>query len=322
MKCFYKLMVDDKDLTGHFNLCSMSIRDEAGEKSDSLELVLDDEDGLTEIPNRKVRIKPFLGLENGLIEAGDYLLANTEASGFPAMITLHATAVPLNTVFGTIKERSWSDTSIAKIVKQIANENQKPSAIDNDIGKIKIKHINQTQSDMHFLRSLAREYGAIFKLHTDHVIFVKRGTSVSGLLETVRIDSNIKTDWHYVGRPLTEYTGVRVKYYDENKEVKTVLAGTDDRVYDFKFTKKDIESARKMANQRLKSFLEGSETLSFTLTISKKLNPISLTAGQNIEIAKLRDGVNGRWLIKSIEHTLANGSLESRFECERGKINE
>ena len=318
MKIDYKILVDGIDRTKNFNLVSMSIKDEMGESSDSLEITVDDEDYATELPQNKVSIQPYIGLENGLIDCGDYILDHVETTGFPAMITLFATAVPINTSMARRIEKSWVDHTIAEIVDEIAGKYDLPASIDSELGIIKIPHINQTSSDIHFLRTLASQYGAIFKIHTRHLIFVKKGKSASSLLKTVKIDSGIKRDWRHVAAPLTQYTGASACYYDENKELQTVTVGSKNKAYRLKAAYKDREEATRAVTARLEASRTGSENLSFNLDISPSLNPLELTAGQRIEIIGLREGVDGMWLIKNIEHSLSSGKLESKIECERG----
>ena len=318
MKIDYKIMVDGIDKTENFKLVSMIIKDEMGEKSDSLEITVDDEDYVTEIPASKVSIVPYIGLENGLISCGEYTLDHVETTGFPAMMTLFATAVPLNTSMSSIKEKTWINFTIAEMVTEIAEQYDLPAALDAEIGAIKIARINQTSSDIHFLRKLASEYGAIFKLHSKHLVFVKKGNSASGLLKEIKIQGGIKRDWRHVAAPLSKFSGVSASYYDGKKELQTVLVGEEGKVFKLKTIKKDRSEAERLAKSRLEAFKNGNETLSFSLNIGPKLSPLELTAGQSIEIVNLRKGANGRWLIKNIEHTLSGGRLESKFECERG----
>ncbi|MFK7822794.1 MAG: phage late control D family protein [Oligoflexales bacterium] len=318
MKIDYKIMVNGIDKTKNFKLVSMIIKDEMGEKSDSLEITVDDEEYVTEIPASKVSIVPYIGLENGLISCGEYTLDHVETTGFPAMMTLFATAVPLNTTMNTRKEKTWINFTIAEIVTEIAQQYDFPAALDAEIGAIKIPHINQTSSDIHFLRRLASEYGAIFKFHTKHLIFVKKGNSALGLLKEVKIHGGIKRDWRHVAAPLSKYSGVAASYHDGNKELQTILVGDEGKVYKLKTIKKDKGEAERLAKARFEAFRSGNETLSISLDIGKKFSPLELTAGQSIELTNLRKGVNGKWLVKNIEHTLSRGRLESKIECERG----
>lgn len=314
----YKILIDGEDRTTNFNLVSMNIKDEMGEKSDSLEITVDDENHQTMIPNRKVIIEPSIGSENKLVICDRFILDHTEITGFPAMMTLFASAAPLNSSMGSKKEKSWVNRTIAEIVNEIAGSYEMLAALDGEVGAIKIDQVNQTTSDLHFLRSLARQHGAIFKIQSNHLVFVKKGKSASGLLKKIVIDTGIKRDWRYVAPPLSEYTGVKAQYYDENKNIQNILIGDEEQVMELKTIKASKEEATRIADARLKNLQSGDETLSFWITITKELNPIELTAGQTINVKNLRDGIDGDWLIKALEHNLSKGKFETRVECVRG----
>ncbi len=318
MKPAFKIEVDGEDCTGNFSdLESLTITDEAGEKSDSLEMTLDDEQQTLEIPRKQARFKIWIGTEKSLVEAGEYVLDHTSTTGFPAKMTLFATASPFKSGFTKTKERSWFQKTLGQIVGTIAQEQGLQPAIDSELVNEKTDQIDQTQSDMHLLRWLSKKYDATFKVQAGHLVFVKKGRSASGFLPKVKVSDNILENWTHETPPAGEYTGVRVYYMDENSERKEVLEGSDKKVYEIKFNKKNEEEARNAAKNKLREIDRGTSTLRFGLTISSKMNPAELTSGQVLSVSGIRTGVDNDWLINKITHSLtADGSFTSRFECE------
>ena len=318
MKVAFRIEADGKDCTDNFSdLESLTITDEAGEKSDSLEITLDDEQQTLEIPRKKARFKIWVGTEKSLVEAGEYELDHTSTTGFPAKMTLFATASPFKSGFTKTKERSWYQNTAGQIIGTIAREQGLKAAIDSELVNEKPEQIDQTGSDMHLLRWLSRKYDATFKVQAGYLVFVKKGRSASGFLPKRKVTDNILENWTHETPPAGDYTGVRAWYRDENSERKEVTEGSDEKVFEIKFTKNSEEEARSAAKNKLREISRGTGKLTFGLTISKTLNPAELTAGQVISVSGIRNGVDGDWLISKITHILStDGSFTSQLECE------
>jgi hypothetical protein len=314
----FKIEVDGKDRTSNFSdLESITVTDEAGDKSDSLELTLDDEDQTLEIPRKKAVFKVWMGTENSLIEMGEFILDHTSTSGFPAKMTLFATASPFKSGFTKPKERSWYQNTVGQIVGTIAQEQGLQPAIDSELVKEKTEQIDQTQSDMHLLRWLSKKYDATFKVQAGHLIFVRKGRSASGFLPKMKVSKNILDNWTHETPPSGEYSGARAYYIDENSQRQEVLEGKDGKVYEIKFNKKSEEEARNAAKNKLREIGRGTSTLRFGLTVSNKFNPAELTSGQVITVSGIRNGIDTDWLISKISHTLStDGSFVSQLDCE------
>lgn len=318
MKATYKIEVDGKDATRNFSdLESITITDEAGDKSDSLEIVLDDEKAALEIPRKNADIKVSLGLNNLMVEMGTFRLDHSSVSGFPAKMSLFSTASPIKTSFSTSKERSWFENTIGQIISTIAGEHGLKAAIDSELVNVNTRQIDQTNSDMHLLRWLSKKYDAIFKIQSGHLIFVTKGRSVSGFLPKSKVSDNINNNWSFETPPSGEYTGVRAWFLDKNSERKPLTEGSEEKIYEIKFTKKSEEEAREVAKTKLTELSRGSSKLRFSVGYSKNLNPFELTSGQTIEVSGIRKGVDNDWLIKKITHSIsADGSFISDLECE------
>ena len=318
MKPAFRIEVDGKDRTENFSgLESLTITDEAGEKSDSLEMTLDDEQQTLEIPRKQAGFKVWIGTEKSLVEAGEYVLDHTSTTGFPAKMTLFATASPFKSGFTKTKERSWYQNTAGQIIGTIAREQGLKAAIDSELVNEKPEQIDQTGSDMHLLRWLSRKYDATFKVQAGYLVFVKKGRSASGFLPKRKVTDNILENWTHETPPAGDYTGVRAWYRDENSERKEVTEGSDEKVFEIKFTKNSEEEARSAAKNKLREISRGTGKLTFGLTISKTLNPAELTAGQVISVSGIRNGVDGDWLISKITHILStDGSFTSQLECE------
>ena len=318
MKLAFRIDVNGVDKTKNFSdLESLIITDEAGEKSDSLEITLDDQDQTLEIPAKKAKFKVWIGTENNLFDSGEFILDHTSTTGFPAKMTLFATASPFKSSFTNTKERSWFQKTVGQIVGTIAREQGLKSAIDSELVSEKTDQIDQTQSDMHLLRWLSKKFDATFKIQAGYLVFVKKGRSASGYLPKREVADNILENWTHESPPSGDYTGVRAYYMDENSKRKEVIEGSEEKVCEIKFNKKNEEEARSAAKNKLREINRGTAKLRFSIAVSSSLNPAELSAGQLISVSGIRDGVNGDWLINKITHSFTtDGSFTSHLECE------
>src|ERR1700754_1190564 len=93
--------------------------------------------------------------------------------------------------------------SLGALVRNIAASSGLTAAVSSTFDNIKIPHIDQTnESDMNLLTRLARNYGAVMKPTSGHLVFAKKGagTSVTGKpLGKITIDrsecSSYSAEW-------------------------------------------------------------------------------------------------------------------------------
>lgn len=176
-----RITLDGKDITtrllGGPNavLESLSITDEAGVKSDALELSIDNRDGFSAPPVGST-IQVWLGYEPAPAYMGKYRVDEWTKSGPPRLLKVSAKSAELTTEIKGHKTRSWHDTTVKAIVAKIAGEHGLGNSIDAKVGATAIEHIDQhAESDMAFLTRLASRHGATFKLADGKVIFARKG---------------------------------------------------------------------------------------------------------------------------------------------------
>lgn len=176
-----RIVVDGRDITTRLfgkdrPLASITITDEAGVKSDTLELVIDNRDGFP-APKVGSEIQVWLGYEPEPVYVGRYRVESWTKSWAPKQLSVSAKSAELTTAIKETKLRSHHDTTVGAIVKKIAGEHGLGVALDADLGAREIPHIDQqAESDMAFLTRLAHRQGATFKLADGKVIFTKKGS--------------------------------------------------------------------------------------------------------------------------------------------------
>lgn len=182
-KPIFSLTLDGKDLTQRFadRLESLTLIDNRGYEADQLDIVLDDSDGLLEIPLRGVQITLGLGWQDsGLVPKGTFTVDEVEHTGTPDQMTIRARSADLRAGLTQQKERSWHDTDIGTIVRKIAQENSLKAVISDPLNLKTIAHFDQTnESDISFLSRIASMFDAIVTVKNGNLIFMPTGVGAS-----------------------------------------------------------------------------------------------------------------------------------------------
>ncbi|MDH2998092.1 phage tail protein [Pasteurellaceae bacterium LFhippo2] len=224
-------------------LIDLSLTDSRGFEADQLDITLGDEDGQLEMPARGAVLSLGLGWQGEpLIHKGEFTVDEVEHSGAPDKLTIRARSADLRGPLINAQERSFHNTTIGKIVKQIADENGLQAVVGKEFENYAIKHLDQTnESSINLLTRLAEEHDAISTVKSGRLLFMKAGKSQTasgkGLKEFIIKrdvgDSHtfsiaegdnykaVKAYWHDTA------TGKRGEVvWDENTDVKQVTKST------------------------------------------------------------------------------------------------
>ncbi len=177
MHVVYQIIADGADVTGNFQgrLTSLTITDEAGQKSDTAEIVVDDRDYLVALPKTGAKLKIALGVGN-LVEIGTYVVDDVSGEMAPDMMTISAKAADMLGGIRARKTRSWREVTVEDIVGKIAGEHGlKPKVSDSLKAHFYAYQAQTSESDLNFLTRLAKGLDAVSKPAGEHLIFVKRG---------------------------------------------------------------------------------------------------------------------------------------------------
>jgi phage protein D len=314
MKSSFKITADKKDVTDLIaqRLISINITDETGLVSDTCEILLDNRDNVLEIPLLGANLEICLGYEDKpLTKMGDYIVDDIEVSSPPSQmrITGKATNTQLKDLNKKIKaprSRSWHRYTLVGIITKIANEHNFAAVIDEYFKQIYISHLDQTdESDISFLNSLARDYGAFVKVTSGKILFFRKGRSVSASgkeLPTIRISEQEMINWSLIISDLEKFGKVIAKWHNfaTGKE-EDVFVGSCDPGYNMRYKFIDANRAREAAKTKLAEFQRGAERLSFS-TIG---NP-NLSAENKISVTDIKYLKNKNWIITNVNHSLSD----------------
>ena len=310
----FKITADKKDVTALIaqRLVSINITDETGLVSDTCEILLDNRDEKLDIPPRGANLEIFLGYEDKpLTKMGNYIVDDVELSSPPSQMRITGKASNsldknLSKKIKAPKSKSWHGYTLVGIITAIANNNGFKGAIDDYFKQIYISHLDQTdESDISFLNSLAKDYGAFVKLSLGRLLFFRKGTSVSESgkeLPTIKISENEISNWSLRISDLEKFGKVIAKWHNfSTGKEEDVFAGTGDPAYTMRYKFISSDRALEAAKAKLAEFKMGAENLTFS-TIG---NP-SLSAENKISFTDIKYLKNKNWIISSVHHSLSD----------------
>ncbi|ECA7956560.1 phage late control D family protein [Salmonella enterica subsp. enterica serovar Poona] len=175
----FSITIEGKDVTTVMDtrLMSLTLTDNRGFEADQLDPELDDADGLIALPRRGAVIQLALGWKGQpLFPKGAFTVDEIEHSGAPDRLTIRARSADFRETLNTRREKSWHQTTVGEVVKEIAARHNLKVALGKDLTDKALDHMDQTnESDANFLMKLARQYGAIASVKDGNLLFIRQG---------------------------------------------------------------------------------------------------------------------------------------------------
>ncbi|QPB08640.1 tail protein [Burkholderia phage Mica] len=324
----FRLEANSKDITATIKdrFVSLSLKDETGNTSDMLEIVLADH-----IPDKPIQKPPtgaelqlYLGYDGKAQYMGLFVVDEIEMHGPPDRMTIRARAAPYDKSKGgkenlqTQKVRSWkAGTTIGAMVQKIAKEHGMEGAVAASLASIKLPHIDQPdESDLNLLLRIAKKYDAVVKPSGGKLVMAKRGEfkSVSGQdLPTITLVKSDDTTWS-MAEQKRETAGKVVAYYHAVKQAKRheVSVGSGEPVRRLK----QYYPTQEMAVAAAKAELSRRQRAMQTMTITGP-GRTDLAAECQVKLQGWRDGVPVEWIATRVEHVLDSSGYVCHVDLEQ-----
>lgn len=314
----FTIDADGQDITAAIRnrLLSLRINDAAGYDSDTLEISIDDRDGVVELPATGALLRVSLGYDNNLQLMGRFVVDELRLSGPAMKLTITARAADFKQQLKQQKTRAWENITIGGIVSTIAASHELEPVISRPLSDTLIARIDQTdESDLHFLTRFGKDHDAIAKPTNKRLIFAPRGeakTASGQLMPTVNLTRKQLTSWNVRLSDRDKYQSVTGYYHDTTVgERIPVTAGQGKPCYSLRNNNPDRATAQQASVAKLKNLNRGAGSLSLTLPG----NP-DLMAETPITITGIRTGIDGKWITTSVTHELNGSGYVTTVEAE------
>jgi len=321
MTPIYKVLADGADITGRINQRLISIRtsDEAGLKSDTCSIELDDRDGLIALPRHGAKLSVYLGYTiRGLVLLGVYTVDEVEMFGFPQTIRINAKAADMREDLKSQKTRSFDNVTLGDLVNTIAGENGLTGKVASELASVSFTHIDQSEeSDMHFLTRLAEQHNGVAKVTNDLLILAQSGLSksLSGQsLKYIAINKSMCSSFRATLADRGKYAAATATWHNKATGQKVAVStSTEKPAYTLRHTYDTEQQAIDAAKAKLEKLSQGASTVELNLAVG---NP-NLFAESPLLLMGFRAGIDGGdWTAKRVEHDFSPGGFTTRIEAE------
>ncbi|AGB71805.1 phage late control gene D protein [Rhizobium tropici CIAT 899] len=302
MKPRVEITVDGVPVAGAFyeRLMSVTVTDEEGLKSDTVDIELNDgPPSYLALPRKGALISVKMGYGSNLVLKGQFTADKISLDCLPYKMSISGKAADLRS--GKLKERqerAWDKATLGDLIAQIASESGLTPAVDPDLAEHRYEWIGQQdETNIHFLRRLADRHNALFAVKQRRLLFARRGSglSVSGasLGSIILTPAVIKTGTLKVDiNDRTKYSKVVSYYQDADKaqrvEIEADADADGDSVYRIPDAFSSPAEADKAARAKAKELARGEGSVSVTV-----LGDAAIEAGLPLLFADVRPGLDG-----------------------------
>ena len=316
----YRVLANQADITALIadRLLRLAVTDEAGVKSDCVDIELDDRDAVLELPTKGARLSIFMGYRETMMHhMGDFLVDEVRASGPPDKIAIRAKAADLGGDWKEQKTREWDEITIGDVVKTIAGEHDMRPIVANGLADFYYESISQTdESDMHLLTRLGRDQDAIATVKAGSLLFTKRGRGLSASGQPLPgriVRRNQTSSFNMLQAGRSDYGKVTATWQDRGEgEKKEVEAGDGSPVHRLRHVFPNEEEAQRAADAKLDEIKRGVDTLSLTFP-----GDATVAAETPVELVGFRPGVAATWSVTSVVHDIGQSGFTTRVQAEK-----
>jgi phage protein D len=323
---FY-ISADGVDVTGRLmagGLLSMTITDGIGINSDTLQIEIDDVNGIVAAPSTGTVLNPRGGYLDGEIrDFGQFIVDQVTLSGYPQKIQIDAQSVAATSTAKQHRPKDYRKEeypTYADIFRDVAGRAGLSLSIASEIGSIEVEYEAQgEESEVGFATRIGRSLDATVTIKNNQLVVVANGSglSTSGQqMPTIPVAPGRNlVDYSVSWRDKPKYSKVKATWYDrkKNKPVEVEAeTGMDGPEHLIREPFQDEAEATRAAKTKAKRLKREQATASFTID-----GLPSASAGAFVVCSGVRPNVDGAWYAKTVTHTFSSDSAYStKVECE------
>lgn len=326
----YKIVYSGKDITADISrfLVELEYADRVTGESDTLDITLDDSDGLWVndwAPAKGDTIACEIGDGLVSVSAGTFTVDEIEYSGPPDTLVIRCIAANTSKALRSRKSKVHEKKTLAQIVNAVAAEHgyQVQGKIEDITLDARVQH---RETDLAFLQRLAAEYGYVFSLRNGVITFYDV-YELEGSAAAVVLQHSDLVAYRCMKKTVGTYKETKVAY--RNTTSNTVVtqtfsgdaaANTDGLLFstvksgDTQLIKTRAENDGQ-ALRKAKAAHHSKNSNETTGSFRLGLNPLML-AGVNIEIRQL--GVySGVYQVTESRHRISRNGGETSVDAKK-----
>lgn len=305
-----EISIAGKNVTGDVSpyLSKFSYTDKEEEESDDITLTFEDVGALWQqpwYPQQGDTLEAKIGKPGATLDCGFFEIDEVEFEGPPDTFNVKAIGTAISKTLRTKNSKAFEKQSLREIAKFFADKHGlKLTGNTSDLQKIEVDRKTQdNQTDMAFLAALAREYGIIFSVRGDQLVFIDI-EALDAQASVLTIDKSDVSKFRFTDKTAQVFTGATVATRDmKTNTVKkwSIEPSGKPGEKDTLIVGGRVENegqAQAVAKGSLKNKNKDKITASLTLG-----GNIKLVAGINVDLTGFGE-FSGKWHIVSSTHTV------------------
>lgn len=325
MKPTFRIVADGKDITTLINdrLILLRTSDKPGMDSDEFELRIDDREQLVTLPKRGAKIEVYLGYsDQSLARLGSYTVDEMEVTGPPDTLTIRGKASDMRGTGKTTRSGSWESVPLAQIVRDVAARNGWTPVCSVQTKVPRIDQVNE--SDFNFITRLAKQYDCTAKVADAKLLVMpKEGnqTASGKALSAITLTRPDVSRYLFRLGDRGAQKAVKTKHQDKSTgELKVVELGNDEApdglpgVHTDRHIYPNKSAAEQAAKARLAAFNRSTAGVRFEM-----VGRTDMFAERRINAQGFKSGLDGDYLVDSVEQVFTQSGWTTTVECNGGK---
>jgi len=319
----FKIEIEFKDVTNDIRefVSKLSYTDNIT-LVDTIEITLDNKDKRWMgrwFPGRGTHISLKLGYRDNLLDCGLFRLTEINFSAFPRTCTLYGSSAAVVKghidLFKEKRTRVWENTTVSKVVEQIALEHQYQPFIrykeDPEIKRIEQDNIPTAQ----FLAELAEKFGFTLKYYREKLVFIE-WSYLENVPPSMKIREDEVVSYRIKDVPREMYKKAIVRYFDpKTKEEKEYVYEDPYLEYGGVYVLNERAESLKQAQTFAKAALNARNAGKVKPVLTLEGNP-KLTAGITLEL----DGFgvyDGKYIVDKAVHSISSEGYTTEVELRK-----
>lgn len=321
----FRIVANGSDITSLINdrLLLLRTTDKPGMESDEFELRIDDRDSLVTLPKRGAGIEVYLGYaETSLVRLGRYVIDEIEVAGPPDIIVIRGKASDMRGTGKSIRLGAWEDVPLSKIVSDIAARNGWTPACTIATKVVRADQLHE--SDFSFVTRLAKLYDCTAKVGDGKLMVMQRqaGLSASGkVIGAITLTRSDVSRWQFRLGDRNAHKTVAAKHQDKETGTLSVVSLDNDdlpdglpAVHTDRHIHPNKTAAESAARARLAAFNRSTAGVRLEMAGRTDLFAECLINAQGFKV-----GLDGEYLVDSVEQTFTQAGWTTTVECNGGK---
>ncbi|NTD85505.1 phage late control D family protein [Agrobacterium tumefaciens] len=320
----FTISADGVDVTSNFagaNM-TMTITDAAGWKSDTLQVVLDDLDGMTIAPRTGAVLNPIGGYEGNMRDFGLYAVDSIVYDGWPQKITIDAKSVAAKSAAKQREPKAYPEKDFptyGDIFLDIAKRIGVQLKISVEIKSKKNTYEAQAdENSLEFTTRLGEKLNASVSIKAGNLVVVKKGAGLSvsgGSLGIITISKGFNLlSYSVTEKDEPKHKEVEATWYDRKtnkREIVTVQTGMDGPKFLMRTPFQDEQEAKAAAEAHAQELLRMRGDASFEIDG----DPFAMAEAWAV-VSGCRTRVDGMWWAKTVTHQFsADAPYRNSIQC-------